>query len=1238
MEFEYTVIEEEDTRRSEQNQFVTCFQLPQTPTSAHNQNGEHLNFKATYSVIVAPLRACHTTHLSMPKSQRKSQIVVPGLGQHYVSSKKVAPRHPTIVRPLGHELKKRRLTDELNKLLANSGTTITAVPDTPTGEHDDRAHNTSDVLDDLAARMITNMDMDPPTPRVAVTPPPKAIGKASNKLYSSWASLLPTLVEPLLDILRKCTSGHDIDCKFKTFNMLCLFPDHFRMMEVQGCKCQTIPQRLVTHGLFPTSSAQPRIAVSIDLLNFFHSLFEESCDAVHAISHALKKYYLRCSYILTSNQTGDEVKKPFRQSLRYAMQWHDTLRLLVDKRVQAAVNAMVHEAQKSAISTAVEPHDTSSPPDISSGLPNTVLANHGINHPPSLPIARCARKLQSQCPACFGGDKFGVPFSEGGDFHIAVDGNFHHRHRHSAGDSARFHKPEYFLSKEEVDRVGVHIHKARKGKPKEIRPVVPNEAIDQCKQSHDAANDNKAKSNVEQFDDHGISALVCRHGAPLFTTNIDTPGEQQKLRLELINGYDILPPDITARLEFAMSAMHMYAHQWSCQLVYNPRLREGVRLTDGEGLERLWSRLRKLIGITCTSGRSRRIWLVDRQLNSIGSSHCEDLGDWLTRRYAFAQKESGLNKTVVRNTGFTVKELQHEWALQREAQLSVQAHAPMRLKQELDSILNLQSELDSLDMTIEATKKALSKGTTPLASRLLPELTLTGEKLRTQANQIYDTLNVQNHFPELKQCSLEFVCILLILRDLKINIRKCVIGSFFEWDKLDQAAMQKIDRCTEESVQLHRKAENMCLWLTAESAAVRQALAVPRNKNLLLRLKQYLTSVERLEARWTCSLITRKHLRGILDQSRSNPMPLKPGLTSTPSNQATFATSVDCSMEVDYLNDNHEVLAKEAHFLEPEAIILSDILEDTEVSDDGLEVEVMPIEALVSLCHSEHTRTPRADQDKDVRSLDSDLTDGRHIALNKAGESTISGRLASIHWALPDDMCADYNTLLLLRSVNYLCDQVPNNSAPHMVGRYSMYSDSIRLLFSPQSWLDDIRINACASLLQDFLSAPQLPSSDISRVCAIFSTHDLVRVRHNASDEYFWGQVRAMEYWNKATWIIPIHRPSPENHWILCIALPHSHILYLFDSFGHRRSWDQDVEDVMKLVTRLVLMANKQYKSCRVVTEGWTAKPTCVQAMQTNGYDCGVWVLAEIAAALQGFHVPALTELESMSLGLVDEI
>jgi hypothetical protein len=71
--------------------------------------------------------------------------------------------------------------------------------------------------------------------------------------------------------------------------------------------------------------------------------------------------------------------------------------------------------------------------------------------------------------------------------------------------------------------------------------------------------------------------------------------------IDLIFKYDILPLSITERLQFATSAMHAYGHQWSCQLVYNPRLRKGLGLTDGEGTERLWSRLRGLIGIERTS-------------------------------------------------------------------------------------------------------------------------------------------------------------------------------------------------------------------------------------------------------------------------------------------------------------------------------------------------------------------------------------------------------------------------------------------------------------------------------------------------------------------------------------------------------------------------------------------------------------------------------------------------------------
>ncbi len=89
----------------------------------------------------------------MPKSQRKSQTVVPGLGEHYTSPKKAAPRRATFVRPLGHESKKQRLTDELNKLLGKFepglATSTTHKP------HIDASHSDTDVpVDNLAAMDI----------------------------------------------------------------------------------------------------------------------------------------------------------------------------------------------------------------------------------------------------------------------------------------------------------------------------------------------------------------------------------------------------------------------------------------------------------------------------------------------------------------------------------------------------------------------------------------------------------------------------------------------------------------------------------------------------------------------------------------------------------------------------------------------------------------------------------------------------------------------------------------------------------------------------------------------------------------------------------------------------------------------------------------------------------------------------------------------------------------------------
>jgi len=135
-----------------------------------------------------------------------------------------------------------------------------------------------------------------------------------------------------------------------------------------------------------------------------------------------------------------------------------------------------------------------------------------------------------------------IKYSSGGDVHAATDGNFHHRHMSHVGDSPSFYDPDYFISKEQVDAVGDWIKHARQRPSQAYKAKVPDAAIDECEDSHEAADGRKEKTSGVQFDAKGLMALVCRHDIALFFANIDTPGEQQKYAVALVEHlYSLLP-------------------------------------------------------------------------------------------------------------------------------------------------------------------------------------------------------------------------------------------------------------------------------------------------------------------------------------------------------------------------------------------------------------------------------------------------------------------------------------------------------------------------------------------------------------------------------------------------------------------------------------------------------------------------------------------------------------------------
>lgn len=102
----------------------------------------------------------------------------------------------------------------------------------------------------------------------------------------------------------------------------------------------------------------------------------------------------------------------------------------------------------------------------------------------------------------------------------------------------------------------------------------------------------------------------------------------------------------------------------------------------------------------------------------------------------------------------------------------------------------LQAEIDAVAEAIQAARTSIQKAdakTTRSPLKIIVDLEHTEEQLRTDAEALYASLNIHESFPELQNVNLEFLQTLLMARDLKINIRKRAIGSFFEWAKLDRA-------------------------------------------------------------------------------------------------------------------------------------------------------------------------------------------------------------------------------------------------------------------------------------------------------------------------------------------------------------------------------------------------------------------------------------------------------------------
>ncbi|PLW13133.1 hypothetical protein PCASD_18237 [Puccinia coronata f. sp. avenae] len=306
------------------------------------------------------------------------------------------------------------------------------------------------------------------------------------------------------------------------------------------------------------------------------------------------------------------------------------------------------------------------------------------------------------CPACFGPQPANHNDYEAATrdrLIICLDGNFQHRHHSKASrDYEILRTPHIFLPEGAADsmtREICHMEILKK----------PPEKADRCANAHKAADNKRNESTWKGCDDTGLMGAFCRHDAAMSLVNIFKSGEKRALPLALLKKlllgveenrpvgvlYDIgcllnkyikardLRLEYKSQLTFGTSIFHSYVHNWGCQLDYNPRLNTGWGLSDGEGLERMWSYLSSLVSPLRYATRNHRLESIAHCLKYHNKRSIKQLSSafWLIRKFKNATKRQRETQSQLEailklpnpfgkpGDNYTISFLKKQWTHQR---------------------------------------------------------------------------------------------------------------------------------------------------------------------------------------------------------------------------------------------------------------------------------------------------------------------------------------------------------------------------------------------------------------------------------------------------------------------------------------------------------------------------------------------------------------------------------------------
>ncbi|KIJ30222.1 hypothetical protein M422DRAFT_187417, partial [Sphaerobolus stellatus SS14] len=486
-------------------------------------------------------------------------------------------------------------------------------------------------------------------------------------------------------------------------------------------------------------------------------------------------------------------------------------------------------AKKLKLSKATANDTSASAPALSEAHVDEEASKSPQTHP--------SEHLRSCCPLCFGSDPSMTPQNEEPHIIVCIDANFTQKcQKPKYDDPVLEHPSSYFLPEDELAEMERLVEEKRQLKGTKataallremLKSFLPDDVLDECERSFIAAQEATAKASGKYYVDTGLMALVCRHDRLLWIVNLTTPGEKQYYAFALISRlmgeipghwrigllYDIacqlersmLKHHILAehypRIMFGVSVFHAFGHQWPCQVHYHPRKHTLFGLSDGEGCERFWSSIRKLIPCLRISGRYRRRWILNRQFAANKQDSLRLLGLWIKRKLKSCDKKEKLAKKILKTQGVDEEQLRREWADQVRLLYSPLPGQKRSAGDEaIDRVLELRHERDdfqqrlsTLQRELEATDAKATETRAALAEDVLAARDgLNALTRRMQAAERSLGVTGRNKLESLKRN--EFIRLRMNARALKTRIRARIRSQKFERSRLERVYRHQVSR------------------------------------------------------------------------------------------------------------------------------------------------------------------------------------------------------------------------------------------------------------------------------------------------------------------------------------------------------------------------------------------------------------------------------------------------------------